>query len=278
MFIRLLSDLHLEFTFNSHFELPLLPEDSESVLVLAGDIGVEKSKNSFKKVEEWAKMERFKKIIHICGNHEYYGGSMLRVRAKLQERFKHLPNIVMAQNDQVVRVDNVSFICSTLWTNYDRGNPMFMQIVRGALNDYKYIRTGNPGHPYIRKINPKDLFFIHHQSQLFVFDNIPIEKAAGQKVVVVTHHGPTRKSIHERYGLDPVNWGYVSELNEGIMDTQPQYWLHGHTHDSFDYMVENTHVLTNPMGYVKKMQFGYGEPEHYVPENAGFNPSFRFEV
>ena len=29
-------------------------------------------------------------------------------------------------------------------------------------------------------------------------------------------------------------------------------WIHGHTHDSFDYQVQGTRVLCNPRGYAKE--------------------------
>jgi len=28
-------------------------------------------------------------------------------------------------------------------------------------------------------------------------------------------------------------------------------WIHGHTHDSFDYVLKGTRVLCNPRGYAK---------------------------
>ena len=31
---------------------------------------------------------------------------------------------------------------------------------------------------------------------------------------------------------------------------QPSLWLHGHTHESFDYNIKNTRVVCNPRGYI----------------------------
>ena len=45
-------------------------------------------------------------------------------------------------------------------------------------------------------------------------------------------------------------------------------WVHGHTHDSFDYHVGRTRVLANPRGYVKDGS----------AENAAFNPGLTVEV
>ena len=45
-------------------------------------------------------------------------------------------------------------------------------------------------------------------------------------------------------------------------------WVHGHTHDSFDYTVNGTRVVCNPRGYAK----------NGVDENAGFDPNFTIRV
>lgn len=273
---RLFSDLHMEF---ADFDIPPLDTDKDDVCVLAGDIGLIDTPSTLARIKQW--IPRFKKVIHICGNHEYYGSSILRARPKL--RTEIMKDVVGAEhigiNDVVVRVDNVSFICATLWTDYYRGNPLIMQTVRNALNDYRYIRTGNFGEPYLRRINPHDIFNEHCISKNFIFEAIKQEKMIdGQKIVVVTHHAPTTLSIHESYKGDPVNWGYCSDLWNDIADAQPDYWVHGHTHFTFDYTVEKTRVLTNPRGYARKVQAGYGEAPFFVNENAEFNPTLRIEV
>lgn len=276
MAIRVLSDLHLEF---ADFELPYLDTDNEDVLVLAGDIGVVNSPSTFNRVKEWYRSKRFKEIIHICGNHCYYNGSLLRTRPKLRREIfiSDLAGVNVGVNDEVIRVGDTSFICATLWTDYNGGNPVIMNIVRNALNDYRYIRTGNFGEPYIRRINPHDIFNEHMISKQFIFDNIAKEKAAGQKVVVVTHHAPSTLSVHPDYQGDPVNWGYVSDLWYKIADASPNLWLHGHTHTSFDYMIENTRVVTNPRGYATKRSDQEGNIR-FINENAEFNPTLRIEI
>jgi Icc-related predicted phosphoesterase len=45
-------------------------------------------------------------------------------------------------------------------------------------------------------------------------------------------------------------------------------WIHGHVHESGDYMEGGTRVVCNPRGYAR----------HGRNENEGFNPSFIIEV
>lgn len=47
-----------------------------------------------------------------------------------------------------------------------------------------------------------------------------------------------------------------------------QLWIHGHTHDSFDYRLNGTRVLCNPRGYARDG----------VNENALFDPQLVVEV
>jgi hypothetical protein len=47
-----------------------------------------------------------------------------------------------------------------------------------------------------------------------------------------------------------------------------QLWIHGHTHDSFDYRLNGTRVLCNPRGYARDG----------VNENPMFDPQLVIEV
>ena len=86
-----------------------------------------------------------------------------------------------------------------------------------------------------------------HQSRSFIFEQL--KKAEGRKTVVMTHHGISPLSIHERYRGDNLNWAFMSDLSQEILDHGPLLWVHGHTHDSFDYVLGKTRVVVNPYGY-----------------------------
>jgi Icc-related predicted phosphoesterase len=71
--------------------------------------------------------------------------------------------------------------------------------------------------------------------------------------VVVTHHAPSPLSIHDRFKggkSDHLNAAYASNL-EQLMGAAV-LWVHGHTHDSFDYDMYGTRVVCNPRGYLGK--------------------------
>ncbi len=47
-----------------------------------------------------------------------------------------------------------------------------------------------------------------------------------------------------------------------------QLWIHGHTHDSFDYLVNGTRIVCNPRGYARDG----------VNENPRFDPNLLIDV
>ena len=70
--------------------------------------------------------------------------------------------------------------------------------------------------------------------------------------VVVGHHAPSKQSVKPGYEKDLIVGGaYSSDLDEFILShPQIKVWVHGHTHDKFDYMIGPTRIVSNARGYV----------------------------
>ena len=261
MKIRLLSDLHLEF---SQIDLPVMENEHEQVLVLAGDIGIAKKYSTYTSfLKEMS--ERFGLVVYILGNHEHYDGSVKRSAGKICSNIKHegLLNVEVAHN-RTVKFGDTSFICSTLWSSFKEGDPMVMYDVEYQMNDYRLIRTGTDEAPYLRKFKPMDAYEEFLESVNFIFPEIEKEKAKGQKTVVVTHMAPSWNSIHEKYKTGPfsnLNGAYASRLEEDIFQTKPDLMVHGHVHDSFDYYVGETRIVCNLRGYFPDEVNPYFNPE-----------------
>jgi hypothetical protein len=86
------------------------------------------------------------------------------------------------------------------------------------------------------------------------------------RTIVVTHHAPSIKSIADRYRADPVSAAFASNMDDFILEHQPRLWIHGHTHESFDYKIGKTRVVCNPRGYAS------------TKENKGFRPDYTLVV
>jgi Icc-related predicted phosphoesterase len=86
--------------------------------------------------------------------------------------------------------------------------------------------------------------------------------------VVITHHAPSPSSVHPRFAGSPINAAFVADVERLMGADRVQLWVHGHTHDSFDYRVAGTRVVCNPRGYARDG----------VNENPHFDPGFTVDL
>jgi hypothetical protein len=246
MKIRVCSDVHREM---GPWELHKIENEKDMVLVLAGDIGLLKRPLTYQDfVLDLA--ERHRHVVWVFGNHEWYHGSWPWSGSKADDALMSANNISRGHEFQVV-IDDVAFVCSTLWADFDGADPLSMRDCGQAMNDYRLIRTGPTAvDKYRRKLRTDDtLRFCRSTTKNFLTPAIKEHKLAGKKVVVVTHHAPSLQSIHETYRLDKHNGAYASDLDHLIVELRPEVWCHGHVHNSFDYTIGGTRVVCNPVGY-----------------------------
>lgn len=267
-----MSDLHLEFY--NKFRVNSLPEDKETILILAGDIIAGKNLKQF---EPFFKdvSTRFAEVIWVFGNHEFYNGSILRAPEKAQKAIaEKYPNIHIFNNKADVFIkDDVVFVCATLWTDFNKGNPNDYMTANNGMNDFKRIRTGPPSSPYQKKFQAH-LAHCMHMEQLrnmcFLF-----EEHKDKTIVVVSHHAPCSLSADEGFRGKISNSAYYSDLSEIIHKYEPKIWFHGHMHTNSDYQLFNTRVICNPKGYAMALDEKTGEE---VYQNKGFNQLLRIEL
>lgn len=247
----LMSDLHLEGTPNYRPEP--VENENEITLILAGDICEIRKLNILIPFLKDVSL-RFKNIIYVPGNHEYYGGHMyISITKLLMATTGQIDNFHLLHNGYV-NIDGVNFIGSTLWTDFNKGNPIAMWDVERGLNDYLRIRMGN-----YSKIRASKILLEHHKCKSFLENTLITLK--DQKNVIITHHAPSTLSISAGYVNDPLNPGYVSDLSDFIDIHKPLFWCHGHVHTSHDYELYDTRIICNPRGY---------DSPHYGPENKSF--------
>ena len=267
MRIRPLSDLHLEYS-ERHppFELPPAPAD---VVVLAGDI------DNGTRAIEWAE-RTFPdiKVLYVPGNHEYYETELSEAAAALQARARRSRNVRLLDNEELI-VDGVRFLGATLWTDFALLGEELKEIAfkeaRKYVLDFRKIRMGTDF------LTPQQTVTLHQQALGFLQERL--QRPYSGKTVVITHHAPHPGSVHPRWADNLCNPAFVSDLNR--LMGKPALWIHGHTHDSFDYPVNGTRVLANPMGYRSsnwRDRHSTGEPVQVRTENARFNPALVVEI
>lgn len=273
MKVHILSDLHFE---NSPYPpAEMINQHEADVLILAGDITLpaylcEEHIHS----ETYARTKKFfdkmchqyRKVVYVLGNHEFYKSDINDAQNDLQVFLNSYPNVHILENNPL-SVDGITFIGGTLWTNYNKGNPLSMHASQLHMNDYKVINNRLKQTTYSyehKKIVPQDL--LNRHNYLLSEMQKSLNQTEG-KVVVVTHHAPSYLSVankHKVAGL--VNDSYYSDLSNFILkNPKIKLWVHGHMHDSFDYMIGETRVICEPRGY----RFAY---------NSKFNPQLVVEI
>lgn len=251
--ISILSDLHL-----SQGGLPL-PDTGADIVVLAGDIARPQ------KAIEWAKGFD-QPVIYIAGNHEYYGSSLGATLATLKELARGT-NIHVLDQDEIT-LGGVRFVGATLWTGFNLSSQQTQRQqaqdqAMALLRDFSLIKSDQ---------NPGGLFT--PQESIDVFERhcawlaTKLVQPFNGPTVVITHHAPSPKSIHPRFEGSLLNNCFVSNAEHLFGTANTPLWIHGHTHDSFDYTIKNTRVVCNPRGYCKDG----------VNENALFDPNLVVEV
>jgi len=248
MKIALASDLHLEFG-----DIELKNTESADVLVLAGDICV---LNHFRFNNHYAGRyydffkrvsEEFPHVIYILGNHEFYDYEIVAAEEKVKYCLNHLENVHILC-DETFDLDGYTFIGGTLWTDCDGEDPLTLHAVEAMMHDFHCIKDGSKPTEGTKKFLPIDAAKRNHK----FLDYIDAVIGGDGKYIVVGHHGATHRSIHSRFansGL--INHGFVNNLEEFIAYREKiLLWVHGHTHDAFDYTVGTTRVCCNPRGYI----------------------------
>jgi predicted phosphodiesterase len=234
MKIRVLSDLHLEF-------LDWVPPYAEAdIVVLAGDIHVGVAG------VEWARRQfPATPVIYVPGNHEFYGAHLEDMLLALRKEARLFGVHLLDGNELLL--DGTRLLGATLWTDfalYGSGTAELGQAMADAsygMNDFRLIRHGRG---LFRPEHARDI----HLSQVNWLAET-LAKPFDGSTVVVTHYLPHRRSIHPKYEQDRLNPCFVSDLAH-LVKAPVGLWIHGHTHESCDYVVSGTRVVCNPRGYL----------------------------
>ena len=283
MKIQLASDVHLEFGPIS------LDNHGADVLVLSGDICVAADLIDVNNEDTLDRFDRsvtihtffqeccarFKHVIFIMGNHEHYHGDFATTFEDLKHYLGYLYNLHILEKESII-IDDVTFICGTLWTDMNKEDPMTMATVRGVMNDYRVIEDSrepvhyrdSDGRFHTRTGKFSAMGSVVEHKEMLAFINKTIEANPTGKFVVVGHHAPSKLSTKPQYEREVImNGAYSSDLSEFILDhSQIKLWTHGHTHSAFDYEIGTTRIVCNPRGYE-----GY-------EDNTGFDPAKVIEV
>lgn len=276
MKISYISDLHIDFWIKS-----LNPQDTRfinqldcfirmlnpirynetSVLIIAGDIG-----HYFK--QDTAVLLSLKKyydyIIVVPGNHDYY-----LISNNLEKKYKNnsfnrqsefkewcANNSIIYLDGNVVEIDTVKFGGLGMWHDSSYGINNFnmtpyeiKELWKAKLNDSNYIMKGSKpykisygygGYDKITDFNYMDKFNEEYGKlqQINACD------------ILVTHYPPmVPPNIKEEWAEDKCTTFYTFDGTSDIKRINPVYWIFGHMHTNYEFTVDNTTFISNPLGY-----------------------------
>lgn len=245
-------DQLVAYMFKCKFDFDPAKLEPADYLIIAGDLSLEPTYNLVLKDIENKTAGKFRKILHIAGNHDHWW-------FKIKGLSEIKPDTVNLNNDYCVYVDgDYAFIGCTLWTPISAND---MYTIKRYMNDYNYI----PGKfsPVISScLYQKQSYWLHEQ----------LEKYKNKKCIVFTHHQPFEELILNDYAHNGKDWDGI-DLNAAYVVKNHSLdniaegnnivlWVCGHTHVNYDGILHGIHVVRNPIGYRDIMGSVYTPPEN----------------
>lgn len=224
MKLQLISDVHTEFHKDYGAEYCRnLPNDDVDVLVIAGDFGTFNTLN----VGLPILCQRFKDVVFTCGNHELYASDFEDIHLQLAGIAQKYPNLHVLDGS-AVEVQGQRFVGGTMWFP----DTLASQRNWRSMTDFYRIRNFH-----------EEVYRQNQRHCAFFSSNVK------ETDIVVTHHLPLEQSIAPQYVGNLLNCYFLCDQSDLIRRARPKLWCHGHTHNSFDYVWEETRVVCNPFGY-----------------------------
>jgi Icc-related predicted phosphoesterase len=211
---------------------------------------------------------RFKEVIMVCGNHEYWGSDLISMPLEYNKKIKELNGGTNPKNFRILDcsefiIGDVVFIGATLWTDFNKHNEYSMSNADKENNDYKNIYKNDK----LELIDPEFIYNLH-KTHLEYIDSRCEFWENKKRIVVITHHAPLEDSIHDNFKGHIGNAYYYTDMSNLLINRKIDIYCHGHVHQSFDYFKYGTRIICNPRGYHTKT----------IQEYKNFFPKFQVSL
>lgn len=258
MKFRIISDLHVDI--NADYEdNNLLKFDPDAFYLIAGD-----TSGSYTITSNFIE-NHINQGVFILGNHEGYEADREKhidtnltkenIADKLSRDFPLTSKVSFLENQYKEIGEDIIVVGCTLYTDFrlyedlDYDQTYAMNYAHNRMNDFRYVYTYGDTHETYRHVTPSDYVNYFNTSLNFIEETC--NKFSDKKIVVVTHHAPSMKSIQGRYVTDVLSAAYASPLDDFIKaHDNIKLWIHGHIHDKAEYKFRNrAQVISCPFGY-----------------------------
>ncbi len=229
------SDLHLERR-SSRFLQLLKP--SGDILILAGDIGYP-GRKIYGQFLHWCSL-KFKFVVLVPGNHEYYGSSVPKVNKILKQLCQKYGVYFLEKDILEISELGIVILGTTLWSNIPDNKACY---ISEAIEDYHAIKD----------FSPKISHELYLENREWLKTKIKFYRARNPEysIVVITHHAPEMtNTINPRYRGFPDNCAFASDCTD-IMEGV-NLWIYGHTHYNNTFKIGSTTITSNQRGYPRE--------------------------
>jgi len=231
---KLVSDIHLKSLLSWQ---EIFNQDDSDYLIFAGDIcSLVQLEILIPFLEAISKETHFKRILFVCGNHEYYnnvGFTFDGLLAIFKESTKHLYNFAVLYNQSIDLENNLRLFGGTMWSRIPIGSESIIN--HPIYDEYGQLITSN-------WYNCEHFRFLHRL-------DIEINQAQLDKkrLIVVSHHAPTFDgTLKPRHYKSPNRFLYCSVLDRYLSKDKIYTWMYGHTHVNIDHCTRgDTRIVSN---------------------------------
>lgn len=222
MHIHIWSDLHNEFWKDKlKKKIQLFPD---TILLCAGDVGEMIRTASIDTIKLLC--ANYKHVFYVLGNHDYYQSSFSNIDNKMNALEQSISNLTILKTGVIAQLGEYKLIGDTGWV---------------------------PNHPFLLKYPITDLRMIHNclpeAYNRFEKWREWASTVIDDKTIVMTHHLPSEKCVALRFMMEPTNRWFVGDCEDIILQNKPLLWIFGHTHTQFDFNINDTRLICNPLGY-----------------------------
>lgn len=269
MLVRVYSDIHLDVYEGCEKQWfpPVLNEDKNTTLILAGDLWIGTRWIEFEG-KSWISelASRFKNIIVVLGNHDYWPIGELSIKDGAQTCRNMLADRclfnVHVLDSNSIELEGILFVGSTLWTDMNKSDPTTMLIMSDYMNHDWNILYENQ---YKGNKNPRfnsATWVQTHKNQL-EYIRRTVEENLLKDIFVISHHVPlTIFSEAEDFARAGY---YVSDLSDLILNyPNIRYWAFGHSHQCVSEHFNQCLMINRSVGYA----FEYKEQNDLIPHDV----------
>lgn len=210
------------------------PPDTNTVLILAGDIGDSYSEPYRRFLQ--AARHAYAVVILVPGNHEYYtdGARDMTVVKEHLGRLARDTGVILLDNSDVI-IRGFRFVGSTCW-------PLVPEEQFKVLKREGYglvTRISKDSH----RLDPSDFKRLHDSDIKYLEDTV---RESREPCVVITHYPPSAMMIDDRFEHSPqIELHYNAELVDRVARTQgaTPLWCCGHCHTSKRFWTRSMNTL-----------------------------------